>query len=296
MRILLLGGSGRLGAALRRRLGAGHEVTAPGRSEVDLAASDAALRAALGRFPAELVINAAGATNVDQCQRDLVWAERLNFTAVRTLAHAVAGSGARLLHFSTDYVFAGDGDGTPLSERATAAPISVYGRTKRSGEEAVLAADRRHLVARVCWLFGPDKPAFPETVQQAARSGGTLSAVTDKWSTPTSCEDIAAWLGDLLARGGLPSGLLHLCNSGGCSWLEYAREVLRCLRQREPSLTHDPLVPTPLSRMRNFRAERPPQTILSNARLTELLGYRPRTWQEALAEHLRRDNLHKAGT
>ncbi|MBS0658560.1 MAG: NAD(P)-dependent oxidoreductase [Verrucomicrobia bacterium] len=283
MKILLLGATGRLGAALRRRLDrAGHEVAAPGRGEVDLAQGDGEIQQALRRHDFELLVNAAGATNVDACELDPAQADRLNHTAVGTLAAAARARGARLLHFSTDYVFAGDGDGTPLRESDPTHPISAYGRSKLAGEQAVLACDPANLVARVCWLHGPDKPAFPETVRQAARTGGTLRTVVDKWSTPTSCPDIAEWVAQFLAQG-LPGGVLHLCNAGGCSWLEYACEVLRQLREREPAVTHDPLVPTPLAAMAMFRAPRPPRTVLDTSRLAELLGQPPRSWQSALA-------------
>lgn len=281
MKILLLGGSGRLGAALARRLGTEHTVDARPHRAIDLAADDAALRSRLHALQFELLINAAGATNVDACELDPALSERLNHTAVATLAALAHERGARMLHFSTDYVFAGAGDGTPLREDDPTEPICVYGRTKLAGERAVLERDAQNLVARVCWLHGPDKPAFPETVRAAARSGGAIRAVVDKWSTPTSCLDIAEWTAQLLAQG-LPGGLLHLCNGGGCSWFEYASEILRQLRQREPAVTHDPLVPTRLAEMTMFKARRPPRTVLDTSRLADLLGRAPRSWQEGL--------------
>lgn len=282
MKVLLLGGSGRLGAALARRLRAEHAVMAPARASLDLAADDTALRAQLAAHEFELLVNAAGATNVDACELDPTLAERLNHRAVATLAAAAKERGARLLHFSTDYVFAGDGDDTPLREEDATEPISVYGRTKLAGERAVLEREARNLVARVCWLHGPDKPAFPETVRAAARSGGTIRAIVDKWSTPTSCLDIAEWIARLLATQALPGGVLHVCNGGGCSWFEYASEVLRQLREIEPEVTHDPLVPTRLAEMTMFQAARPPRTVLETSRLAGLLGAAPRSWQEGL--------------
>lgn len=282
MKILLLGGTGRLGAALARRLRAdGHALEAPKRRELDLAATDQALERALDGHEFELLINAAGATNVDACELDPEVADRLNHTAVAHLAVVARDRGARLLHFSTDYVFAGDGDGTPLRESHRPDPLSAYGRSKLAGEWAVLDCDDRNLIARVCWLHGPDKAAFPETVRAAARSGGSLRTVVDKWSTPTSCLDLADAFARLIAAG-LPGGLLHACNGGGCSWFEYAREVLRQLREREPQLTHDPLVPTRLAEMTVFKAPRPPRTVLDTTRFASLLGAPQRSWQDGL--------------
>ncbi len=286
MKLLVLGRNGRLGAALARQLAASHPVTALGRAEFDLAAGDDALRRVLDAQDFEVLLNAAGATNVDACERDPALAAALNEHAVASLARICRDRGARIVHFSTDYVL----DGTaiePVAEDVEPQPISVYGRTKLAGERAVLEADASHLVARVSWLFGPDKASFPDAVLHAARSGGTIRAISDKWSTPTSCEDIAVWMLRLLARG-LPRGVLHVCNAGGCSWLDYARAVVAVFEEGGGVLRCDPLIPTPLAAMTSFLAPRPPYTVLATQRLASALGSPPRAWKEAVRDYILR--------
>lgn len=281
----VLGGGGRLGAALVRRLAGTRQVFSPTRQEVDLADLDR-LAAQLGTADFQGVINCAAITSLEACEEHPALARVVNTDAPALLAEVCQARGARFIHISTDYVFPGDGN-APLSEGDPTGPLSIYGSTKLAGEQAVLAACPQALVARVSWLFGPDKPAFPETVVAQARAGGPVMAIHDKWSTPTSTEDIATWLDMLLSKPAREvHGLLHVCNSGQASWLEYAQTVLDLaaelglLPESPPARGHSMVGFAP------FKAPRPRYTPMDNARLVALLGQPVRPWQEALRSHL----------
>lgn len=283
-RILILGATGGLGRVLRQRLAAGHAVTAWGRADLDLERpEDIPARLAGQEF--EVVLNAAGMTSPDACEERPESARLANVHGPQALAECCQKRGARLVHFSTDYVFSGEPH-APWAEDDEAAPINVYGRTKRDGEKAVLAACPAALVARVSWLFGPGKPSHPDHIIQRALETEDLSAVADKVSTPTSNADIAAWLEVLLRDHADVSGILHLCNSGAASWHSWAETALRIAREIGLPVKTTQVRPARLASLTQLKAPRPLETAMSNARLQNLLGREIRDWSTALEEYL----------
>lgn len=285
-RVLLLGGSGRLGRVLTSAWRDRHALLLSVRAEIDLAQPDR-LAAALAAFDFDTLVNVAGLTSPDACEDnpDLAW--RVNAESPGRLAHLCAERGARLIHLSTDYVFAGDGS-EPLDEESPTAPVNVYGRSKLAGEQAVLNAYPGALVARVSWLFGDAGSDVPAAVLDRARRGLALDFIEDKWSAPTWTHELADWLEALISDRREVNGLLHLCHSGAASWRDFAQAVL--------DLGHEVgLLPQVLStqgrrlaEFTGFRAARPPWTVMDNARLAGLLGTAPRPWREALRLHLQR--------
>lgn len=283
-RILLLGGSGRLGRVLKSAWRDRHDLLLPGRAQLDLAEPER-LATALAEFDFDTLVNTAGLTSPDACEDDPDLARRVNAESPGVLAQVCAGRGARMIHLSTDYVFAGDGS-EPLDEAAPASPINVYGRSKRSGEQAVLAACPGALIARVSWLFGEAGGDVPAAVLERVRRGDALDFVEDKWSAPTWTTELADWLERLITDRRELAGVLHLCHSGAASWRDFAQAVL--------DLGHEVgLLPEPLStqgrclaEFTGFRAARPPWTVMANHRLARLLGASPRPWREALSLHL----------
>src|SRR5437773_2118254 len=158
MKIAILGTGGRLGAALVRELREKFDVAGFNRAQVDLSKLDD-LRANLGAMDFDVLINAAAFTNVDLCETQREQAFLINAEAPRLLANLCSEKNAKLIHFSTDYVFDGQ-KRAPYTEEDEANPISNYGESKLAGEKNVLAAQNRHLVVRVSWVFGPDRPSF----------------------------------------------------------------------------------------------------------------------------------------
>src|SRR5438874_5502706 len=225
MKIAILGAGGRLGAALIREYRERFDVIGFNHAQLDLS-DHAQLREKLGTLDVDLVINAAAMTNVDLCETQREEAFRINAEAPRILAEICRHKNARLIHFSTDYVFDGE-KGEPYTEEDDARPISVYGESKREGEKLVLQT-QGHLVVRVSWVFGPDRPSFIDAMIERARENEKIDAVSDKFSTPTYTHDIAEMLSHVfvdwrrrasaskgLEAGGL-HGILHFANAGKC--------------------------------------------------------------------------------
>ena len=290
-RFVVIGAGGRLGAALVREYSRDGVVRGFGRAELDL--TDLGMvRRMLGKAEFDVLINCAALTNVDYCESHTDEAFRINAEAPGVMAEICAQNGARFVHISTDYVF----DGTKpeaYTEEDAALPISVYGQSKLRGEQLVLAAHERALVARVSWVFGPDRPSFVDAVLRKAREEERVAAVADKFSTPTYTLDIASMLrpfvGSTAAGTGKDpgyGGVLHLTNSGGCSWQEYAQYALDCCRERGVPMKAQEVARLELAQMKNFVARRPVNTVLSNAKFSQITAWQPRHWREAVASYI----------
>lgn len=279
MRIAITGTTGRVGQALARHFAEHHEVIALPRTRLDLAAPDC------GRFLEELdfevLLNPAGLTGLEQCEGDPALARQVNALAPAAFAVVCRERGKQMLHFSTDYVFDGREPGL-RTEDEEPSPLSVYGTTKREGEQAVLAAGGT--VMRISWVFGPEKPAFPDQILERALAGRELAAVADKFSRPTFTGDLCEWVAAWLAAGA-PAGIFHASNSGPVtSWHGMAQEVLAFLARK--GVATPPLEALALDDMTAFRAPRPRHTAMATRRLEVLLGKAPRDWREAMREHL----------
>jgi len=231
--IIIIGANGRVGAALTREYQRPFSVKAFARNQLDLGKLDQ-VRSTLSEIEFDLLINCAALTNVDYCESHRDEAFLINAQGPRLLADICAEKSARLIHISTDYVFDGKQD-TPYIEEDPPAPLSVYAESKLAGEEEVLAVSPKNLVVRLSWVFGPDKPSFIDQIIQRAREDETVAAVADKFSSPTYTIDAASWLRLALDN----NGILHLCNSGGCSWQEWAQYAIDVCHNLGVSLKAD---------------------------------------------------------
>jgi len=282
MKIAIIGANGRLGAALAREYARDFELTSFERRQLDLGQLDR-VRSALAATKFELLINCAALTNVDYCESHREEAFVVNAEAPRLLAEIANEKSARLVHFSTDYVF--DGKKTdPYVEEDKAVPLSVYGESKLEGEQRVLEASSQHLVVRLSWVFGPAKPSFIDQIIQRARENDVVTAVADKFSAPTFTIDVAGWLRLVVEKNA--HGILHLANNGGCSWQEWAQYAIDVCRSRGLPLKAERVEAVSLGDMKNFVAQRPVHTVLSTAKFTALTGVQPRHWREAVAEYI----------
>jgi len=289
LRIAIVGAGGRLGAALAREYACDHQVFAFGRAQLDLT-DPKRMRAVLQDTAFDILINAAAQTLVDRCETEREEAFAINAEAPRVLAEICAAKGARLIHISTDYVFDGEAR-TPYREEDTADPLSVYGESKLEGERRVLAVSAEHVVARVSWVFGPDRPSFIDWAIQQAREKESVSAVAEKFSTPTYTLDIAKMLEPFFCAS-KPGGILHLANRGECSWQEYGQWALDCCAAEGIPLRARRVDPITLGDMMNFIARRPIYTVLSTAKFERLSGETPRHWRDAVAEYVGRHVKH----
>ena len=169
-----------------------YDVAGFNHAQLDLSNLDD-LREKLGATTFDVLINAAAFTNVDACETERDRAFLINAEAPGVLAEICNEKDAKLIHFSTDYVFDGE-KRAPYTEEDQANPISAYGESKLAGEKNVLAAEDRHLVVRVSWVFGPDRPSFIDAMIKRAQEDEKIDAIADKFSTPTYTHDIAEML------------------------------------------------------------------------------------------------------
>ena len=290
MQILILGAGGRLGGALTREYREKFDVVGLNHPQVDLARPEQ-VRDKLSPVAFDLLINCAAMTNVDLCESQREQAFAINAEAPRLLVQICSEKKAKLIHFSTDYVFDGE-KGQPYVETDRAKPISVYGESKRAGEENVLAMQDRHLVVRVSWVFGPDRPSFLDAIIKRAREKEEIDAVADKFSTPTYTRDIAVMLSHFFDVD-VAGGILHFANSGQCSWQEYAQHALDCCHASGVRLKAKTVDALKLADMKNWIARRPFYSVLSTSKYAKLAGVTPRPWRDAVADYIERSYSKK---
>jgi dTDP-4-dehydrorhamnose reductase len=261
----------------------GHRVVAWDRKALDLTVPEQ-IDDHFGGARYDVVVNCAAATLLDWCEHHPEEARQVNAEAPRRIAAHCVAQGARLIHVSTDYVYDGRRSGL-REEDDPVEPLGVYAASKAEGERLVLASGAKAVVARVSWVFGPDRPAFPDQILRQALRGESCAAVADKWSVPTYSHDLADMFGWLLARPGI-SGILNLGSEGACSWQEYGQATLDLAQELRLPLKVTQVEPLALAEMKSFRAGRPVWTAMSTRRL-QSLGFSPRPWREALRDYLR---------
>ena len=275
--VLLLGGSGQVGQALRRLL---PDAVAPTRDELDL--TDPAAVEALDLSGHDVIINAAAMTAVDAAETGegsaLAW--RLNAQLPAQLARRAAAEGRTLVHYSSDYVF--DGRTREHDEDEALTPVGEYGRTKAAGDLAVSVAPR-HYVLRTSWVVG-DGVNFVRTMARLADEGGSPTVVDDQWGRLAFADEIAAATVHLLA-GGAPFGTYNVSQSGDAmTWAGIAREVFALRGRAREDVTS---VTTAEYGAGRAMAPRPEHSTLSLAKL-RATGYEPMEQVEALAEYVSR--------
>ena len=202
MKILITGGKGQLGTELYKILKSGRAETGPipdvyrdaeirsiDIQELDISAREETLNY-IGAFEPGIIFNCAGYTNVDGCETHQDEAYKANAIATRNLAEAARSTNAKLLHVSTDYVFAGD-IAQPRREYDLPNPISVYGKTKLAGEKAIQEVCRKYFIVRTAWLYGYSGNNFVRTMQRLGREKNEISVVNDQFGNPTNANDLA---------------------------------------------------------------------------------------------------------
>ena len=231
----------------------------------------------------DVVVNCAAYTRVDDAEREPDRAHAVNATGAGNVARACAEAGARLIHVSTDYVFDGDfggGDPRPYDVDDATAPLSVYGRSKLGGEQAVLDALPEAHVVRTAWIYeGGDGSDFVAVMRRKAAEGATVEVVADQAGSPTYVGDLVDALLEVVG-GGVAGPVLHAANAGEASRFDQARAVYE-LVGADPELVH------PVGTDKHPRpAPRPPYSALSSQRSTAA-GLTPlRPWRDALAAAL----------
>lgn len=277
MRIAVTGSAGRVGRQLVRAARArGHDVLALARPEFDILDPDQ-----LGALPGwapNVVVNAAAWTDVDGCTRDPSRAMRVNGEAPGPLAAESARIGALTVQLSTNQVFDGAAI-EPYTEDAPPSPINAYGESKAAGERAVAKNNRRHLIVRTAWIYGPGKPDFPTKIREAARrataAGEALRIVDDEFGNPTPAAGLAEAMvlamERVIASGG-PT-ILHLAGEPAASRYEWAVEILRA--------DGTPARVERISRKDYARPSNTPERAVLSTALSRSLGIPPLAWRES---------------
>jgi len=294
-KILLVGKNGQVGWELQRTLATLGNVVAIDRQGMDLANPDS-IRNAIRTIQPDLIVNAAAYTAVDKAESEPELAMAINGVAPGIMAEEAKRLGAAMIHYSTDYVF----DGTkiaPYTEGDIPNPISVYGKTKLAGEQAVQAADIPHLIFRTSWVYGLRGRNFLLTILRLAKERNELKIVDDQIGAPTwsrmIAEATAIILGQCLSSSlekggaGFPppalssrGGLYHLTATGQTSWYGFTNAILESMAFQG---THPlpKLIPIPTSEY-PLPAPRPPNSVLSNAKFNRTFGAALPAWDTSL--------------
>jgi dTDP-4-dehydrorhamnose reductase len=281
-RVLITGGGGMLAQALvlslRKR---GVTPVVLDRAALDVT-SEADVRRAFAEHRPTLVLNCAAHTKVDLCEEQEPLASAINGTGAGHLARAAKEHGAKLVHYSTDFVF--DGSATrPYRPDHPVNPLSAYGRSKLLGEREIQSVNPPGwLVVRTAWLYGPGGPCFPQTMINAARAGKPLKVVDDQVGSPTFTHDLAEGTLDLVDKGA--TGLWHLTNAGSVSWHGFTAAILE-----EFNLKTDLGTTTSAEwkKLRPNSATRPAYSVLDVEPFARLVGRPMRPWREALTDYRR---------
>jgi len=289
MTVLVFGGNGQVGQELLRVLAPLGTVVATTRSgalpdgtacEVADFGQPGSLPALLDRLQPAIVINAAAYTAVDRAEQDVEAAFAVNAQAPGVIARWCAAHGVPMVHYSTDYVFSGEGV-VPYREDAPTAPLGVYGTSKRDGEDAVRAAGGRHLIFRTAWVYASHGANFLRTMLRVGAERDELRVVADQIGTPTPAALIADVTAQALQHPGQLSGTWHLTASGQTSWHGFA-EAIFAEAVAAGVLTKAPNVQGITSADYPTPARRPAWSVLDNRKPQQDFGIILPTWQEGL--------------
>jgi dTDP-4-dehydrorhamnose reductase len=290
-KILLTGVNGPVGHALQKRL-TQYEVIALNREQLDLS-DGAAIRRVVQMTQPDLIINPAAYTAVDKAETAPNLAHAINAIAPQILAEEAAKLNAALIHFSTDYVY--DGSKTnAYMESDVVNPLSVYGKSKLAGENAIRAVSLPHLILRTSWVYGAHGKNFLKTIIRLASEGDSLRIVADQYGAPTSSESIADAVASLLTawqpQNASQTGVYHLTNQGNTSWHGFSCAIVDEYNQLAASKNWPPLkasvenivgittaeYPTP--------AARPANSSLNNDKLNRVFNVVLPGWQAGLQQ------------
>ena len=290
MTILVTGANGQLGRELRQvsrssrnRYVFSDVSDVPGLETLRLDVTDAdAVRSAVKDLGAEVIINCAAYTDVNQAESDESGCRLLNAVAPENLAAAMKETGGLLVHISTDYVFSGENIGRPYSEDMPCDPLNVYGKTKREGEAAVIASGCRSIIIRTSWLYSVYGRNFVKTMLELTSTRAHVDVISDQTGSPTYALDLAEVIYDILESGKAcgNEGIYHYSNEGVCTWYDFALAIAGFAGHDgcEISPCDSGMFPSP--------ARRPSYSVLDKSRIRAVFGIQVPHWKDSLKKCL----------
>ncbi|SMO87827.1 dTDP-4-dehydrorhamnose reductase [Saccharicrinis carchari] len=282
MNILVTGANGQLGSELRALSDqSSHSFIFTDVNELDILNADA-IQEFVKNNPIDVIINCAAYTAVDKAEEDVETARALNALAVSNLVSVCEDKNIKLIHISTDYVFDGH-NFKPLEEHCPVAPIGVYGKTKREGEEYLLNSKITGAVIRTSWLYSSYGNNFVKSMMRLGREKNELGVIFDQIGTPTYAADLAQTILTICQHPsfGCGSKLIHYSNEGVASWYDFASAIMEiagidcCVK---PIETKD--YPTP--------AARPYYSVMNKALIKEEFGIEIPYWRDSLRKCIER--------
>lgn len=295
MKILLLGKNGQVGWELQRALSVLGEVVALDRHLAPTAYGElagdlsdlAGLRATIRAVAPQVIVNAAAYTAVDKAESDRELAHTVNALASQVMAEEAKRLDAWLVHYSTDYVFDGNGS-APWQETDAVAPVNYYGATKLEGEQLIAASGCKHLIFRTSWVYAARGNNFAKTMLRLAKDRQTLNVIADQVGVPTGADllaDVAvAALQQALRKPEL-GGIYHLAPAGETSWHAYASYVIELARSLGETLAVEAVNPIPTSEYPT-PAKRPLNSRLATAKLRNAFSLHLPDWQSGVTRML----------
>lgn len=278
MKIVITGAGGQLGKEARLGFAAQrHEVIAVGRAELDYSAPDTVAEA-IAAYNADWIINCAAYTQVDKAEDEAELAFRVNRDSARAVAEGARYSGSRLLHVSTDFIFAGDRS-LPYGDDDTGRPLGVYGQSKWEGEQAVRELMPDALIVRTAWVYGVHGNNFVKTMLRLMAEREEIRVVDDQVGTPSWTADIVVAMRTLVEKN--LSGTWNFTNEGVASWFDFAHAIIAKAAQLGHVKQVKRLLPIPGSEYPST-AKRPNYSVLDKQKIRRVLGYQIPHWRDSL--------------
>lgn len=286
-KILVTGCNGQLGRAIRNEYAADADISfintdvveGEGVTALDITDVDAVMTLARAEKP-DVIINCAAHTNVDKCEEQWDLAYKINAIGPRNLSIAATELGAKMIHVSTDYVFAGNGT-KPYTEFDATGPVSAYGKTKLEGENFVKEFADRHFILRTAWLYGDGKN-FVKTMLRLSETHPEVSVVCDQLGSPTSAVELAKMIRFLEPTDNY--GLFHATCEGDTNWADFTEEIFK-KAGKDTKVNH--VTSQQYKQMNPASADRPAYSILENYMIKITSDYRMADWHDALDVYLK---------
>ncbi|WFD11390.1 dTDP-4-dehydrorhamnose reductase [Tepidibacter hydrothermalis] len=274
-KILVTGSKGQLGIDLVNILSDEYYVIGLDKEKLDITNLDDVVNTVKTIKP-DIIINSAAYTNVDGCEENIDLSYKINALGARNLAIASLETNSRLVHISTDFVFDGEKN-NPYIEFDKPNPLSIYGKSKLSGEEFIKEINPKHYILRTSWLYGKNGNNFVKTMLRLSKENKILKVVNDQRGTPTHTKDLVDVINMIIKTDAY--GTYHASNEGDCTWFEFTKKIFKLA-----NITDIEVLPITTEEL-NRPAKRPKYSVMNNYMLELNFNYKLKHWDESLKQY-----------